>query len=114
MPSSFDASANDVLEATKMLRAFTTYVDSVVQRFDDGVNDTITWYGTGTDDFATQEGPVYLKTVKITRETVLAITDALTALANGTTDNANGFLDHQDDVISSIKNEHNGQSGPRG
>ncbi|MFZ3467998.1 hypothetical protein ACODT3_37335 [Streptomyces sp. 4.24] len=114
MPSGFEASANDVLNATNVLRNFTLAVDQVVRVFDDGVNDTITWFGTGTDEFAKKAGPVYLETVNITRKTLAAIAEALTELANGTMENANEFLSHQGDVLSSIKKENDGQSGPRG
>ncbi|MEV0490193.1 hypothetical protein [Streptomyces atratus] len=114
MPSSFVASANDVLDASKVLHDFTTYVDNVVQRYNDGVNDTITWYGTGDDEFAKKAGPIYLQTVKTTRQTLEAIAEALTELANGTTKNANEYLNRQNDVLSSIKKGNDGRSGPRG
>lgn len=114
MPSSFVASANDVLDASKVLHNFTTYINDVVRRFDDGVNETKTWFGTDDDEFAKKAGPPYLETVKITRKTVLAITDALTALANGTIKDANEYINSQDDVLSSIKKGNNGRSGSRG
>ncbi|MFD3558082.1 hypothetical protein ACFWVU_00155 [Streptomyces sp. NPDC058686] len=114
MPSSFVADANAVLEATKVLRNLTKHIDEVVQRYTDGVNQTRTWYGTGGDDFAKQAGPPYEDQVKKITKNMLAWTEVLTALANGTVKNADAYVNHQDDVLSSIKKGNDGRSGPRG
>jgi hypothetical protein len=65
------------------------------------------------DEFVKRQGPVYLETVKGTRETLLALTEAFTSLANGTMENAHVFLNGQGDVLGSIKRQRN-QSGLRG
>ncbi|MFD4322280.1 hypothetical protein [Streptomyces sp. NPDC058548] len=114
MPSSFDASANDVMTATNALRTFTTYIEGMKQRFRNGVNDTITWYGTGEDEFAKKQGPIYLETVDNVFKTLDALTETFISLSNGTMENANVFLNRQSDVLSSIKQENDSQSGPRG
>ncbi|MFD3941812.1 hypothetical protein [Streptomyces sp. NPDC058579] len=114
MPSSFDADADAVMTATSMLRSFTTHIEGMKQRFRNGVNDTITWYGTGEDEFAKKQGPIYLETVDNTFKTLDALTEAFLSLANGTMENANVFLNRQSDVLSSIKQESDSQSGPRG
>ncbi|MFE5023382.1 hypothetical protein ACFRAO_08720 [Streptomyces sp. NPDC056656] len=114
MPSSFEASASDVLDATKVLRNLTTHIDEVVQRYLDGVNQTMTWFGTGDDDFAKKAGPPYKNTVKNVTKGMLAFTEALSALADGTVKNANEYVNQQDDVLSSIKKGNDGRSGPRG
>ncbi|MFD8012768.1 hypothetical protein [Streptomyces sp. NPDC058955] len=115
MPSSFESSANDVYEAAKALRTFKNEVRSVVENFEQAVRQYPNWFGyEGEDEFANIQGPIHRKTVDSTRKALLALTETFEALADGTMRNADAFVNHQADVVTSIRQQNDAQNGPRG
>ncbi|MFJ3903987.1 hypothetical protein [Streptomyces sp. NPDC090025] len=114
MASKFEASADDVIAASNVLRDFTTNIRNMLQRYRDGVDATDAWPGEGDDEFAKVQRPIYLEQTQKIQAALDGFTEVFLALADGTVKNANEYINRQEDVLSSIRQEHNGQSGPRG
>ncbi|MGW2013585.1 hypothetical protein [Streptomyces sp. NPDC001927] len=114
MASKFEASADDVITASNVLRDFTTNINNLVQRYESDSDATKGWPGEGDDEFAKTQRPIYLEQTGKIRDALKGFTEVFLALAEGTVKNANEYINRQNDVLSSIKQEQDGQSGPRG